>query len=140
MKLIFCIDDKMGMMFFGKRQSKDRNLREWIINKVENSALWMSEYSAKQFDEHKQIIVDNHYLEKAKEEEYCFVEDGDYDFEKACGVILCHWNRQYPADKFFDRTKLDEEFSLVRTEDMIGSSHEKITIEIYLKLLNISYE
>ena len=23
MKLIFCIDDKKGMMFFGKRQSQD---------------------------------------------------------------------------------------------------------------------
>ena len=30
MKLIFCIDDKSGMMFFGKRQSQDQNLREWI--------------------------------------------------------------------------------------------------------------
>ena len=27
MKLIFCIDDKSGMMFFGKRQSQDQNRR-----------------------------------------------------------------------------------------------------------------
>lgn len=28
MKLIFCIDDKSGMMFFGKRQSQDQNRRK----------------------------------------------------------------------------------------------------------------
>lgn len=49
MKLIFCIDDKSGMMFFGKRQSQDQNLREWILNYAQGSKLWMSPYSAKQF-------------------------------------------------------------------------------------------
>lgn len=49
MKLIFCIDDKSGMMFFGKRQSQDQNIREWILNYAHGSKLWMTHYSAKQF-------------------------------------------------------------------------------------------
>lgn len=41
MKLIFCIDDKKGMMFFGKRQSQDSVLREWIINHTASvSLIW----------------------------------------------------------------------------------------------------
>ena len=56
MRLIFCVDDKGGMMFFGKRQSQDKSLREWIVNYAQGAKLWMSPYSAKQFDG-KQIIL-----------------------------------------------------------------------------------
>ena len=40
MRLIFCIDDKGGMMFFGKRQSKDSVLRNWIVNYAQGAKLW----------------------------------------------------------------------------------------------------
>ena len=67
MKMIFCIDDKNGMMFFGKRQSQDSVLREWIINYAKGSKLWMSPYSAKQFDGNPNISVDDGYMSKAEE-------------------------------------------------------------------------
>ena len=62
MRLIFCIDDKGGMMFFGKRQSKDSVLRNWIVNYAQGAKLWMSLYSAKQFDGNPGIFVDNDYI------------------------------------------------------------------------------
>ena len=51
MKLIVCVDKKNGVMFFGKRQSQDSVLREWIITHTADSKLWMSNYSAEQFSD-----------------------------------------------------------------------------------------
>lgn len=133
MKLIFCIDDKKGMMFFGKRQSQDSVLREWIISHTTGSTLWMSNYSAKQFKDLTGYIADDEYQTKADVGDYCFVEDKGYSLEKASEVILCKWNRKYQADKVFDVDIKSNGFKKVSSEDIKGSSHDKITIEIYRK-------
>ena len=131
MKLIFCVDKKNGMMFFGKRQSQDSVLREWIINHTSGSKLWMSSYSAELFSNLSGYITDDNYTDKADEDDYCFVENNEYNLDKANEIILCHWNRQYPADKFFDVDLKAIGFTKIGSEDITGSSHEKITIEIY---------
>lgn len=133
MTLIFCIDDKNGMMFFGKRQSQDRLLREWIINHTAGSRLWMSTYSAKQFRDLKGYTADDDYPAKAAEGDYCFVEDKGYSLENAAQIILCHWNRRYQADKVFDIDLKANGFRKCDSLDIIGSSHDKITIETYRK-------
>ena len=131
MKLIFCIDDIGGMMFFGRRQSQDRILREYLLERVGESRLWMSAYSGKQFEPSDRIVIDDGYAEKAGAEEYCFVEDGPYDLSHADEVILCHWNRRYQADRFFKADLKAEGFQKICTEQVKGSSHEKITVETY---------
>lgn len=131
MRLIFCVDDKGGMMFFGKRQSQDKSLREWIINYAQGSKLWMSPYSAKQFDESLNISVDNGYMSKAEENDVCFIEDGDYSADPAGEIVLCKWNRHYPSDKVFDIDLKSLGFKKVGSEDIKGFSHDKITIERY---------
>ena len=131
MKLIFCIDDKSGMMFFEKRQSQDQNLREWILNYAQGSKLWMSPYSAKQFGNNASVLADDDYMVKAEENDVCFIEDGSYSTDNANEIVLCKWNRHYPADKFFDTDLKASGFKKVKTEDIAGTSHEKITIETY---------
>jgi len=133
MKLIFCIDDKKGMMFFGKRQSQDSMLREWIIRHTTGSNLWMSNYSAKQFKDLTGYIADDDYQIKAAVGDYCFVEDKGYTLEGVSEIILCHWNRKYQADKVFDIDLKANGFKKVDSEDIKGSSHDKITIETYRK-------
>lgn len=133
MKLIFCIDDKKGMMFFGKRQSQDSVLREWIINHTTGSNLWMSNYSAKQFNDLTGFIADDDYQIKAAVGDYCFVEDKGYALESVSEIILCHWNRKYQADKVFDIDLKANGFKKAYSEDIKGSSHDKITIETYRK-------
>lgn len=133
MKLIFCIDDKKGMMFFGKRQSQDSMLREWIISHTTGSNLWMSNYSAKQFKDLTGYIADDDYQIKAAVGDYCFVEDKGYALEGVSEIILCHWNRKYQADKVFDIDLKANGFKKVDSEDIKGSSHDKITIETYRK-------
>ena len=96
-KLIFCIDDKKGLMFFGKRQSQDSVLREWIISHTAGGKLWMSTYSAKQFSDYKDYMVDDCYITNATTGDYCFVEDKGYTLENVSEIILCKWNRKYQA-------------------------------------------
>ncbi len=134
MKLIFCIDEKKGMMFFGKRQSQDSVLREWIIAHTAGSKLWMSSYSAKQFKELEGYIVDDDYVSKAAVGDYCFIEDKGYTLENVSEIILCHWNRRYQADKVFDVDLKANSFKKVDSLDIKGSSHDKITIETYKKV------
>lgn len=131
MRLIFCLDDKGGMMIFGKRQSQDSVLRDWIINYAQGAKLWMSPYSAKQFDGNPNISVADGYMSKAEENDVCFIEDGDWSADKANEIVLCKWNRHYPSDKFFDIDLKSLGFKKVGSEDIEGSSHDKITIERY---------
>ena len=129
MKLIFCIDEKKGMMFFGKRQSQDSVLREWIIAHTAGSKLWMSSYSAKQFKELEGYIVDDDYVSKAAVGDYCFIENTAIpeSFEK---IVIYRWNRVYPSDVKFD-TSLILSKQLVSSFEFEGSSHSKITEEVY---------
>lgn len=133
MKLIFCIDDKNGMMFFGKRQSQDSVLRRWIIEHTADSKLWMSSYSAKQFRDQTGYVVDDNYVMNASIGDYCFIEDKGYNLETVSEIILCKWNRKYQADIAFSIDLRANGFRKVSSEDICGSSHDKITIETYKK-------
>lgn len=75
MKLILCVDDKGGMAFHGRRQSMDRLLRADVLAMVREAPIWMTPYSAKQFDP---VPVNLHpaedFLDQAGAGEYCFAE------------------------------------------------------------------
>lgn len=124
MTLIFCIDDDGGMLFGGRRQSRDRVLNEYIQNLIGESPLWVTPYTAKLFPAGKP-------LSDCDGTGYYFVEDGAYDLARAEEVILCRWNRRYPGDVFLDVDAVKAGFRKVSTEEPAGSSHEKITIETY---------
>ena len=125
MKIIVCVDNQNGMMFNHRRQSQDRVLRKRILELTGGKKLWMNAYSQKQF-----LQVNGNM---PKEQEQCFVEDKDVvPYEgRIEEVILCHWNRDYPADMYF---KMDlGSWKLAETQEYAGSSHEKITEERYVR-------
>ena len=88
----------------------------------------MSEYSARQFEEGVYGGVD--YLSGAEAEDWCFAEDTAYlaHADAIRQIVLFRWNRHYPADVHFE---FPGKWALVRAEDFPGSSHEKITMEVY---------
>lgn len=133
MKLIFCLEKNKGTMFLGKRQSKDRVLNQRLLQIVGNSKLWVSEYSSEMFELSDSLVIDNDYKNKAEVNDYCFVEDKGYELSCVDEIILCFWNRKYPSDQFFDIDLKGNSFKKVSTENIVGSSHDKITIEIYKK-------
>ena len=132
MKIIVCLDDGNGMLFNKRRQSSDAELCKRIIEKAENRPVFMNNYSSKLFDGGN-IIVDDNFLNVAQKGDYCFVEDKGYALEGVSEIILCHWNRKYQADKVFDIDLKANGFKKVDSEDIKGSSHDKITIETYRK-------
>ena len=131
MILLAAVDDRGGMLFNHRRQSQDKVLRERVLIMTADGVLWMNAYTAKLFGDAPQIHVDDAFLEKARAGEYCFLEDTpaasrEEDVEQ---VVLFKWNREYPGDLFFDLDLTG--WKLSDTEDFPGSSHEKITREVY---------
>ncbi len=131
MNIIVCIDKNCGMAFMGKRQSQDRALREKILEISSGARLLMNSYSAKQFENTEGIIVDGDFLNNANEGDFCFVEDRGVTTEKVENFYVFNWNRKYPGDLFFTVDLKAEGFKKIKKEEFQGSSHDKITLEIY---------
>ena len=126
MKLIVCLDDNNGMMFNKRRQSRDRVLIENVLELCKDEKLYTNEYSGKIFPENSIEIFGS--IEDVGNA-YCFAEDFTVNEEYVDEIIVYKWNRLYPADTYF---YIDlKNWSLTETVDFEGSSHEKITREIY---------
>ncbi|MCD7724959.1 MAG: ribonuclease Z [Clostridiales bacterium] len=133
MYLIVTVDDRNGMMFNKRRQSRDRILCQKILSLTDGAKLWMNGYTAALFKDcaEQGIVVDDNFLSKAGKDDYCFAENvlpDETDVEK---IIVFKWNRKYPGDFFFDFDISSRH--LTYTEDFVGSSHENITMEVYEK-------
>ena len=133
MKLIVCLDERKGMMFNNRRQSRDRVLIDNMIEMVGDDKLYIAPYSESLFENKEiKLKVKKNPL-KAADENWCFIENlpvAEYKDEIET-VVIYHWNRHYPGDFFFD-LELDS-YSLESSEELVGSSHEKITKEIWNK-------
>lgn len=133
MKIIVCVDKKNGMLFNFRRQSQDSEILKRISEMSKNTKLWMNDYSAKLFDDSDNICVSENFLHEAGNGEYCFIENIVIPTNGIEEVILYKWNRNYPADTFFDFDFKNNGFKKLNSTDFAGNSHEKITEEIYVK-------
>lgn len=133
MNIIICTDKNKGMMFGGRRQSQDSVLREKVLELSSGTRLLMNSYSAKQFGETDGITVDEDFLNKAGQGEFCFVEDKEITTDNVESFYIFNWNRKYPGDLFFEIDLKKEGFKKVKKEEFAGSSHDKITLEIYAR-------
>lgn len=126
MKLIVCLDDKNGMMFNKRRQSRDKILIENMLELCKGETLYTNEYSSTLFSEHSVVICEDF---ENIENGFVFAENFMIDEEQIQEIIIYKWNRVYPADTFFT-ISLDG-WHLAEVTRFIGSSHEKITREAY---------
>ncbi len=134
MILAVCVDDKGGMLFNRRRQSQDRLLRQNLLEEAAGRAVWMNAYSYKQFaPAPENVRCAEDFFTQAGEGEFCFFEDEDPApwLAKAEEVILYCWNRAYPADRRFFLPQ--KGWTPARREDFPGSSHERITKEVFLR-------
>ena len=132
MKVFVCIDDNLGMMFNNRRQSRDSAVKKQILEMSCGEKLLMNKYSGKLFSG-CDVVIEECFLDNAKEGDWCFVEDVSLKeyYDKIEKIIAFKWNRNYPSDK-----KLDIDLSglvLEESFDFVGSSHDKITCEIWKK-------
>ena len=134
MKVIVCLDDKGGMFFNNRRQSRDRVLNADVVSTVSGHRLLASPYSKMLFEGSDAALeCRDDFLEIANNDDYCFVEDRALSrFAGAIDeIIIYRWNRRYPTDLFFDLDVSALGFEKVETTEFEGSSHEKITKETF---------
>lgn len=134
MKVIVCLDDRDGMLFHNRRQSRDRKVIENLLELVGDQTLWIQEFSKALFQNiEKNVMIEEMFLWQAKEGEYCFVECEDVvpALERVEELILYRWNRIYPSDVRFkvDLTK----WRRIEEIEFAGSSHNRITRERYMR-------
>ena len=131
-----CLDEGLGMMFNKRRQSRDRAVIADVLKMTEGEKLYIGQYSEKLFSESVgEYTVSDSMLDIAREGEFCFVESERLSGYKSRieEIIVYRWNRKYPADLYFDIDIENQGFSLVKSEEFEGYSHEKITKEIFRK-------
>ncbi|WP_251353742.1 ribonuclease Z [Hominisplanchenecus murintestinalis] len=132
---IVCLDDKNGMVFNKRRQSRDCCVVERILDMTEGGCLWIHPFSEPLFVEREaeQIHVRQEFLKCAGDGEYCFVENHGLRTveEKIEKLIVFRWNRVYPADLRLDIAL--EDWKKTEEEEFVGNSHEKITREVYVR-------
>lgn len=136
MIVIVCVDDKLGMAFNHRRQSMDDTLWRKILEFCGDHRIWMRAYTAKQFgqyDNATNLITDEDYLSKAAAEDYAMVEtDSILPFASDIqGLVLCRWNRTYPADTFLEVPGNIADWEISVIDEFSGTSHPKITMEYW---------
>ncbi len=129
MKCIVCVSKNNGMLFNNRRQSRDITIIEDILKNIGTSKLYINEFSKGLF--YEKSFVDKDFLDNAENNDFCFVENIDLTNykDKIDTLIIYRWNRDYPADFFFE---LDlSSWKLKSKCDFSGNSHPKITKEVY---------
>ena len=135
MVVFVCLDNNNGMLFNHRRQSRDANLIKDVEATVGDSSVFLNSYSEPLFaGTSVKLKVTDSFLSDAGIDDFCFVENTPvkaYE-DQITKLIVYKWNRDYPSDFRFDIDYIDD-FKLESSIDFIGTSHEKITKEVYVK-------
>ena len=131
MNIIVCVDKSNGMMFNNRRQSQDKELISKIIELTSGARLLMSEYSAQMFLGNLDIVTNNDFISQAQSGDFAFIEETEIPNESIEDIYIFNWNRDYPADKYFDFDLKANGYKRVKKIEFAGNSHKKITLEIF---------
>jgi len=130
------LDDKEGMMIFGKRQSRDRVLVADFVTSMGEKPIYISPFSRVIFEPHANVnTVENPFLESA-DGGACFIENFALSpyINMIETLVVYRWNELYPSDVKFDVDIEKSGYKLISSSEFEGSSHERITKEIYQRI------
>lgn len=130
MNIIVCLDNKNGMMFNNRRQSRDKYIINDIKKTIGNNDIYIfDEYSNSLFENSINTVLYDGITDNA----YFFAENIHLkQFEdRTEQLIVYRWNKVYPADFFLDINLSN--YKKIKSEDFCGNSHKIITKEIYVK-------
>ena len=128
-----CVDEKGGMLLFGRRQSRDRVLIADFLSSVGERTVHITPFSEKLFQGANNVKVSNAPILAADDGDFVFIEDMALSgiIDNVSTLIIYNWNRHYPSDVKIDIDPTASGFALVESYDFEGSSHERITKETY---------
>lgn len=129
MTLYICLDDRNGLQFNKRRQSRDSALLEDIRSQL-SGPLCVAPFSEK--------------LIREAEIPYVLLPETTADFfaeeipsqellEKTKKIVIYRWNRHYPSDVKWEPDLTGMGFTLTEITEFAGTSHEKITREVYVR-------
>ena len=136
MIVFLALDNQNGMMLNNRRQSRDSVLNQKMFDMIENKKLMIHSFSQKLLakDFANKIIIRDDFIDVAQSGDICFVENQHLSshVDKISTIYVFRWNRDYLADFMLDidLSKWHKEV----VEDFVGSSHECITLEKYMKI------
>ena len=102
---------------------------------INGTSLLIAPYSEPLFSQAEcSVSISDSFLTDADANDYCFVENTSVaEFkEKISKLVIYKWNRDYPAYFYFD-IDYASDYKLETTLDFGGTSHEKITKEVYVR-------
>ena len=129
------VDDKLGVAFNNRRQSRDRMLIENLLASTDKD-IYVSSYSAPLFDERvDRIKIVSDPIKDCPDGGFCFIELSPIkeSIDDISALIVYRWNKVYPSDKKLGVDLSCLNLTLSETVDFVGKSHDKITKEIYVK-------
>ena len=134
MKVIACVSDGGGLLFGGRRLSRDAAVISDIDKLTAGEAIFLSDYSYALFEKSEVSAI-------CVSDPAASAKDGDFVFFEATGLaaykdgieslIIYRWNRKYPFDTKLDFDPEKEGMTLSERIEFSGKSHEKITREIW---------
>lgn len=132
MTIYVCLDDRNGMLFNNRRQSRDIRVLEDIAASIP-SVLTIDPFS--------ETLIQSTGIPYALAQDvlqsgiHFFLENrtGRDVVPLASVVVIYRWNRHYPADTHWDVDLAEYGFALTETLEFPGKSHETITKEVYTK-------
>ena len=139
MTLIITVDECFGIVFGGRRQSRDRELTRDAVRLACGRRIIAKEYSRLLFKEAGEdtndVIFEDEPTRVAERDdvvllELCVTED---DLSRADELVVYNWNRRYPATSKLDTALINRYFIPVRTVEFKGNSHEKLTRVEYIR-------
>lgn len=105
-----------------------------LISSFPDKKILINDFSAKLFADYPEsVLLLPSPLDAAGEGDVCFIENLPLApvKSKIARMIIYKWNRHYPQSTALDVNPEALGLSLVSSTDFVGSSHEKITKEIY---------
>ena len=132
MTVYLCLDDRGGISFGGRRQSRDALVLADIAAGLPD-VLTIDPFSEKLVSE-----AGIPYLLAAGSlpgDCHFFTENRDPEslLPLAEKLVIYRWNRHYPADIRWAGSPADFGFTLSETSEFPGKSHKVITKEVYVK-------
>ena len=139
MKIVVCLDVNNGMSFNHRRQSRDAELIREIVKLAEKDTIYINKCSEdlfpeEIFDDVIIYVLDNEIFDiDINQDGLLFVEEPiDVKLLKEANeIILCYWDKEYPADVFWDYDL--NSFTCVKQYSIKGKSHDKIMIQRWEK-------
>lgn len=135
MTIYVCLDDRNGMLFNRRRQSRDSAVLADIRGELPD-VLTIDPFSEKLIREAEiPYALAPEDLSSLPQQTHFFAETRNSEelLPLAEKLVIYRWNRHYPADVRWDQDPAEAGFTLAQSLDFPGNSHKNITREVYIR-------